>query len=61
VRREALAAVHRVVVQHAQGPEAHVPPVVVVGEREGVVGVEPAVVGVAAVSALRMVIMPGGV
>src|SRR5262249_52865768 len=37
-----------VLVQDAQMPEAHVPRVVVVGERERVPGVEPPVVGVAA-------------
>jgi hypothetical protein len=47
VGREALAGGDAVLVDDAQGAEAHVPRVVIIGEREGVVGVEPAVVGVA--------------
>ena len=57
VGAEALAGRDAVVVDHAQRAEAHVLGVVVVGEREGVVGVEPAVVGVARASAGRMVII----
>jgi hypothetical protein len=48
VHAEALAGLHHVVVDHPQGTEAHVPGVVVLAEREGVPGVEPAVVEVAA-------------
>ena len=48
VRAEALPGRDAVVVDDAQGAEAHVRGVVVVGERERVVRVEPAVVGVAA-------------
>ena len=43
VRAEALAGLHAVLVDHAQGAEAHVARVVVVGEREGVAALEPAV------------------
>jgi hypothetical protein len=39
---------HAVLVDHAQAPETHVARVVVVGEREGVEGAKPAVVGEAA-------------
>jgi hypothetical protein len=46
---EAAAGANGVVVDHPQGPEAHVLWVVVVGEGERVVRVEPAVVGVPAV------------
>ena len=49
VRAEAGAGGDGVVVEDAQVAEAHVRRVVVVGEREAVVAVEPAVVGVAAV------------
>src|SRR5205085_9449506 len=52
VRAEAAARLHPVLVDHPQRPEAHVGRVVVVGEGEGVVGVQPAVVGVAAVVCL---------
>jgi hypothetical protein len=48
VRREALAAAHAVLVDHAQRAEAHVLVVVVVGEAERVPAVEPAVVGATA-------------
>jgi hypothetical protein len=52
VRAEAGARRDGVVVEDAQVAEAHVRRVVVVGEREAVVAVEPAVVGVAAVAGL---------
>ena len=45
------AGLHAVLVDHAQRPEPHVLRVVVVGERERVIRVEPAVVGVAALGA----------
>jgi len=48
VLAEAAAGSDDVVVDDAQGAEAHPGGVVVVGEAEGEVGVEPAVVGVAA-------------
>jgi hypothetical protein len=48
VRAEALAERHEVLVHHAQGSEPHVAAIVVRGEGEGVVGVEPAEIGVAA-------------
>jgi hypothetical protein len=48
VRAEALLGLHAVFVDHAQRAEAHVRRVVVVGERERVEAVEPAVLGVAA-------------
>ncbi len=48
VGAEAFAAHDGVVVEHAQHAEVHAFGVVVVGEGEGVVTVEPAVVGVAA-------------
>src|SRR6185436_2970104 len=51
VGAEALAGLHPVLVDHPQRAVAHVPGVVVVGEGERVVGVEPAVVGVAALRA----------
>src|SRR5690606_12347102 len=51
VRAEAAARLHAVLVDHAQDAEAHRVRVVPVGEGEGVPGVEPAVVGVAAVFA----------
>lgn len=49
VRAKACAALHAVFVYHAEGAEGFVRGVVVGGEGEGVEGVEPAVVGVAAV------------
>ena len=49
---EALGRLHAVLVDDPEGPEAHVLGVVVVGEGEGVVAVEPAVVGVAPLVAL---------
>jgi hypothetical protein len=52
VRAEAGAGCDGVVVEHAQVAEAHVRGVVVVGEREAVVAVQPAMVGVAAVLCL---------
>jgi hypothetical protein len=48
VGAEAAAGGNLVVVDHPQGPIAHVARIPVVGEREGVPGVQPAVVGVAA-------------
>lgn len=47
---EAGVGCDAVFVQDAQGAEVGVGGVVVVGEGEGVIGVEPAVVGVAAVA-----------
>ena len=49
VRAKARAAFYAVFVDHAEGTERFVGRVVVGGEGEGVEGVEPAVVGVAAV------------
>ncbi|MNT22915.1 hypothetical protein D3C72_1583170 [compost metagenome] len=51
VGAEALAGRDAVLVDHPQHREAHVGGIVVVGEREGVVGVEPAVIGMAALVA----------
>lgn len=51
VRGEAGLGRDAVFVQHAQGAEGLEGWVVVLGEGEGVVGVEPAAVGVAAVAA----------
>src|ERR1019366_5523884 len=48
MRPETAAARNAIVVDHAQGTEAHVAGIVVVGKRETKTGVEPAVVGVAA-------------
>lgn len=48
VRGEAGAARDAVLVEHAQRAEGHVALVIVVGKAEGVIGVQPAVVGVAA-------------
>ena len=48
VRAEARAGLHAVLVDDAQRAEAHVLRVVVVGEGEAVIRIEPAVVGVAA-------------
>ncbi len=48
VHGEPLPGADEVLVDDAQRPEAHVPRVVVVGEREAVLGVEPAVVRAAA-------------
>lgn len=50
VGREAGVGGDAVFVEDAQGAEVSVGGVVIVGEGEGVVGVEPAVVGVAAVA-----------
>jgi hypothetical protein len=47
---EALAGLHAVVVDDPQGAKAHVVGVVVIAKRKGVVGVEPAVVEVAALA-----------
>src|SRR5439155_22994925 len=47
VRREPLAGLHAVLVDHAEVSEAHVLRVVVVRKRKGVARVEPAVVGAA--------------
>src|SRR3546814_9453215 len=44
---ETLARLHAILVDHSQRPPMHVLGVVVVGEREAVPGVEPAVIGVA--------------
>ena len=41
-------AAHAVLVDHAQRPELDVLGIEVIGEREGVIGLQPAVVGVAA-------------
>jgi len=41
-----------VLVDDAQVPEAHVVRVVIVGKREGVIAIEPSVLGMAAVEAL---------
>jgi hypothetical protein len=49
VRAETGAGVDAVFVDDAEGAEVHVIIVAVVGEREAVVGIEPPVVGVAAV------------
>ena len=43
VGAEALAGLHAILVDHAQRAEAHVARVVVLGEREGVSALEPAV------------------
>src|SRR5205823_9212134 len=48
VRAEAATGLHAVLVDDAQHPVAHVLRVVVIGEGEAVVRVEPAVLGVAA-------------
>jgi hypothetical protein len=50
VPAEALAGSDAIFIDDPQRAEAHVGGVVVVGEREGVVAVEPAVVGVAALA-----------
>lgn len=47
---KAAAGSDVILVDDAEGAEAHVSGVVVVGEGEGVVGFEPAVVGVATFS-----------
>jgi hypothetical protein len=52
VGAEALSGRDGVVVEHAQVAEAHVRRVVIVGEREAVMAVEPAMVGMAAVLSL---------
>ena len=49
VRAEALARGDAVVVDHPQRPEVHPLRVVVVGEGEGVIGLEPAVIEESAV------------
>lgn len=46
VRAEAAARLHAILVEDTERAKAHVRGVVVVGEREGVVAVQPAVVGV---------------
>src|SRR5262245_25883833 len=48
VRRKPPASYDTVLVDHAQAPEAHVRRIVVLGERERVARVEPAVVEMAA-------------
>ncbi len=47
VRAEAGAGLHPILVDHPQRPELDVFGIEVVGERKGVVGLEPAVIGVA--------------
>ena len=49
---EAPARGHGVVVDHAQVRHAHVSRVVVAAEREGVIAVQPAVIGVASIDGL---------
>jgi hypothetical protein len=51
VGAEARAGLHPVLVDHAQRAETHVLRVVIIGEGEAVVGVEPAVIGMAPVGA----------
>src|SRR5262249_25020836 len=50
VRAETRARLHAVIVDDAQRTEAHVLGIVVVGEREAVIRVEPAVLGVPALA-----------
>jgi hypothetical protein len=47
VRAKPLARAHPVLIDHEERLEAHMAGVVVAGEGEGVVGIEPAVIGVA--------------
>lgn len=49
VHAEAAARLHAILVQHAQRPKAHVSFIIIVREGEGVIGIQPAVVGVAPV------------
>ena len=46
---EALPARHAIFVEHAQRPELHVVLVEIIREGEAVVGLEPAVIGMAAI------------
>jgi hypothetical protein len=47
VHPEALAGCDTILVDNTQAAESHVPGIVVVGETECVIGIEPSVVGVA--------------
>src|SRR6266571_6811648 len=51
VRAEAGTGLHPVLVDHAQHAVAHVARIVIIGEREAVVRIEPAVIGMAAFAA----------
>jgi hypothetical protein len=48
---ETRAGLHPVIVDHAQHPVTHVARILVIREREAVVRIEPAVIGMAALGA----------
>src|SRR3954469_21017394 len=47
VRTESIARRHVILVDHSEGPEAHMLRIVIIRERETVIGVQPAMIEVA--------------